>query len=90
MLTNALKDVRALAAQDAEFRGEIERALQLGGVAAAANVARSHGIDLPEQFEAESSELCDLELELVAGGKDGFGAIGFGGGGFGGFLGGIW
>jgi hypothetical protein len=65
----ALAQIERRAASDAAFGNEIRTALKHGGICAAAKVARAHGFDVPV-LESNGDELSDLELELVAGGKD--------------------
>ncbi|MEQ8786899.1 MAG: hypothetical protein RIC55_11395 [Pirellulaceae bacterium] len=51
------------------FGNEIRTALAHGGLPAAAKIARSHGFEVPT-LQPGGDELSDLELELIAGGKE--------------------
>ncbi|MEQ8786902.1 MAG: hypothetical protein RIC55_11410 [Pirellulaceae bacterium] len=64
-----LAQIQRRAASDAAFGNEIRTALAHGGLPAATSVARAHGFDVPA-IEPNADELSDLELELVAGGKE--------------------
>src|SRR5207253_3468336 len=68
---------------NATLAAELREAYLAGGVDAAAELSRARGLDVPT-----GAELSDLELELVAGGKDvvvvGGGGYGWGGYGWGG------
>ncbi|MEQ8786900.1 MAG: hypothetical protein RIC55_11400 [Pirellulaceae bacterium] len=69
-----LAQIQRRAACDVAFGNEIRTALARGGLPAAADVAQSHGFDVPA-LQPNGDELSDLELELVAGGKEVVGAM---------------
>lgn len=56
------------AASDGAFREALQSAWRRGGMAAAAQVARAHGFEVPF-VQDTCGELSDLDLEQVAGGK---------------------